>query len=304
MIYNFPIKYEEPIFRPPSESNSVLIQVTIGCSHNKCIYCAMYKTKKYKVRSLNEIKKDIFRLSMYFRKNGNKPEKIFLCDGDALAVPFNLMMEILDFIHEYFPNLRRVGIYATAKNIIEKSVEQLILLKKKKLNIAYIGIESGSDSVLKKIKKGNVAKDFILAAEKLKNAGWKQSLIVMLGIAGQELSLEHCNKTALVVSKMIPDYFSFLTTMPIPKTIFSKLVESGNITLLTTKMLLKEMELILKNIKISLPNQVIFRTNHVSNQFKIGGIIPNQLDNLLLIIKNWIIECPNNNYPKINSNYL
>tara|TARA_Y100000768_G_scaffold275882_1_gene211453 strand:+ start:18807 stop:19796 length:990 start_codon:yes stop_codon:yes gene_type:complete len=294
MFFTPPIEYEPPVYRPPSEWRSLLIQLTIGCSNNKCTYCDMYRSKTYKVRPIQDIKADIAKCA----RAGMQPEKIFLCDGDALGAPMDILEETLDCIHEFFPEVRRIGVYATAENILEKTSEQLKTLAQKKLTMAYLGLESGDDKILHMVVKGNTAQDMIEASLKIKEQGFKLSTIAMLGIGGKKYSEQHIRATAEVLSQTNPEYFSFLTTFAIPGTPYHRMVERGLIEPLTSKELLIEMHDILEQSTFDL-NKVIFRANHVSNAKPIGGILPQDKAQILETLKLWIKQTPAGVYPKM-----
>lgn len=291
----FPISYQEPIFRPPSEGNSFLIQVTIGCSNNHCTYCDMYRSKKYTERSFSEIEKELNESKKYFTAHGYEPKRIFLCDGDALGASTDLLVSTLKLINKLYPNLDRVGIYATAQNMLDKSEEELKLLASLKLNMAYLGLESGSDKVLHMIAKGNNRDDMVKGSLKLRKSGFKLSIIAMLGIGGERFSNEHIEDTGSIISEISPKYFSFLTTMAIPGTPFYKMVERGTIKELTSKRMFEEMKEIILKIKPS--SDILFRANHVSNQFPLGGRLPLDTEKITKTLSDWIRETPENVYP-------
>lgn len=302
-MYDFPIEYEEPVFRPPSEGRSFLLQVTIGCSHNVCTYCNMYRSKKYRERSIIEIKEDLLKTQSYFQRLNYEPSKVFLCDGDALGASTELLVQCLDLINELFPSVKRVGIYATAENMLQKSEEDLLLLASKKLTIAYLGMESGADSILHMIVKGNTAKDMINGCKKLKSCGIKLSVIAMLGVGGREKSLEHVKETARLISEISPEFFSFLTTVAVTGTPYKKMVDRGLIEMLTTKELTLEMRDILKGITPK-DGRIIFRANHVSNQYPLGGILPNDQEKLIETLEDWAAHTPSGVYPEIPEHML
>lgn len=291
----FPISYQEPIFRPPSEGNSFLIQVTIGCSNNHCTYCDMYRSKKYTERSFLEIEKELNESKKYFTTHGYEPKRIFLCDGDALGASTDLLVSTLKLINKLYPNLDRIGIYATAQNMLDKSEEELKLLASLKLNMAYLGLESGSDKVLHMIAKGNNRDDMVKGSLKLRKSGFKLSIIAMLGIGGERFSNEHIEDTGSIISEISPEYFSFLTTMAIPGTPFYKMVERGTIKELTSKKMFEEMKEIILKIKPS--SDILFRANHVSNQFPLGGSLPLDTEKITKTLSDWIRQTPENVYP-------
>lgn len=291
----FPIKYKEPVFRPPSEARSLLIQVTIGCSNNMCTYCDMYRSKKYRERDFNDIEQELRASKLYFDQAGYKPKRIFLCDGDALGASMKLLVETLELINELFPDLDRVGIYATAQNMIDKSEAELKQLAKLKLNMAYLGLESGNDKILHMIVKKNTRTDMILGSQKLMRSGFKLSIIAMLGIGGEDLSEEHVKDTASIIGGISPQYFSFLTTMALKGTPYFTMVERGKIKPLTCKKLFIEMKEMLSLIKPK--NNILFRANHVSNQYPLGGTLPNDSDEIIKTLENWITQTPEKTYP-------
>ena len=220
-----------------------------------------------------------------------KPDKIFLCDGDALGAPMNVLEDTLDTINKIFPDIRRIGIYATAENILEKTEEELKILASKKLTIAYLGLESGDDKVLHMIVKGNTAHDMVNASLKIKNCGFKLSTIAMLGVGGRKYSQQHIEQTAKVLSETNPDFFSFLTTFAVPGTPYFMMLERGLIEPLTSKELLVEMHDILNKSTFEL-NSIIFRANHVSNAHPLGGTLPKDKELILATIKEWIAKTP------------
>lgn len=302
-MFDFPLNYEEPIYRPPSERESLLIQTTIGCSHNKCVYCDMYRSKTYRVRTLDEIYSDLEKAAAAYREYGTKPRKIFLCDGDALAAPMNILLPTLDKIAKLFPNIRRIGVYATAQNILEKTNDELRELASRKLSIAYLGVESGSNSVMKRIVKGVSSAEMLEASLKIQACNWQLSVMIMLGIGGRELSTVHREETSSYISQVAPNFFSFLTTMVLPDTPLSRMVEKGKFEPLTTRELLEEMRDILKEIKLN-NAKVIFRANHVSNQFPLAGILPRDINTLVNTLEQWVTECPPNVFPELPDSSL
>lgn len=291
-MYQFPISYEPPVYRPPSEARSLLIQVTIGCSNNKCTYCDMYRSKTYRERPFEDTQKDIKKCA----EAGLTPDKIFLCDGDALGAPMELLEKTLLCIRETFPSCRRVGIYATAENMLEKSLEELKRLNELGLGIAYLGLESGDDKVLHMIVKGNTAAEMVEGSLRIKEAGIKLSTIVMLGVGGIKYSEQHVKGTIDILSKTSPHFFSFLTTFSVPGTPYHKMEERGLIEPLTSKALFKEMHDILKGTKFE-DNPVIFRANHVSNQFPLGGTLPRDQKKMVDTVYEWWQLAPEGVYP-------
>ncbi len=298
MRSGFPIIYEQPVFRPPGEAQSLLLQVTTGCSHNRCTFCAMYRGKSFRVRPLAEIQRELTLCADYFARRGETVRKIFLCDGDALAAPSAHLLGVLDRVHTCFPALRRIGIYATAANVRAKTDTELALLGKRKLTLAYIGLESGSDAVLRAVNKGNNAAEVVEAAQRLSQHGWQTSLIVMLGLNGRAFASAHREETAMVISQTPARLLSFLTTVAVPNTPYFRAIEAGDIQPLTSRELLEEMHYLIAHIDC--PKPVIFRANHVSNQFPLEGVLSKDRAKLLSTLEQWIRSCPANLYPDAN----
>ncbi len=300
---SLPITYAEPVYRPPSEAQSLLIQVTIGCSHNACTFCAMYRNKQYRVRPLREIGKDLEKAAHFYAQYGQAPRKIFLCDGDALAAPTELLLDVLRQLRTSFPSSVRVGIYASVRNILEKSAEDLAALAAQGLRIAYVGVESGADAVLALINKRVTAEETIQASYKLRHAGWKMSQIYMLGVGGKKLSSAHCRESSRVISETAPNFLSFLTTTVVPSTPYAARTKDGSIELLSVRELLQEMGNIIQNITPK-EGQIIFRANHVSNLFPLEGNLPRDRTRLVDTINEWIRVCPADQYPEHDPRYL
>ena len=287
----FPLQYDPPVFRPPSEGRSLLLQVTLGCSHNACTYCMMYRTKTFQVRERRDLFAEIDGVAELCQRHGRGPEKVFLCDGDALAAPFELLRDVTEKIRRDLPTVRRLGIYATVDNVLQKSPEELQALARAGLNIA------GCDKVLKKVVKGNDAAASVRAASILHDAGWKISTIIMLGIGGREDSASHCQETARILSAIRPAWFSFLTTNVLPGSPLAKRQKRGVFTPLTIRELLAEMRAILAGLTFPDDDAVVFRANHVSNQYPIGGTLPADQGQLVRVLDDWVARCPEGTYP-------
>lgn len=252
----------------------------------------MYRSKSYRVRSIEDIFKDIDTC----KTSGPVPEKIFLCDGDALGAPMEILESTLLYLRKCFPKVRSIGIYATAENILQKTEKELLRLKELGLSIAYLGLESGDNKILHMIVKGNTAEQMVEASLKLKQCQIKLSTIVMLGVGGKKLTDQHQRETAKVLSLTCPDYLSFLTTFAVPGTPYAKMVEKGLISPLTTKELLKEMYTIISEGQFN-SNPVLFRANHVSNQIPIGGTLPRDQKKLIALLDKAYKDCPKGVYP-------
>jgi radical SAM superfamily enzyme YgiQ (UPF0313 family) len=224
------------------------------------------------------------------------PAKIFLCDGDALGAPMELLVPVLEKINELFPEVRQVGVYATAENILGKTEDELKQLVDLGLGIAYLGLESGDDKVLHMIVKGNTAAEMLSASLKVKAAGMKLSTIVMLGVGGRKYTEQHIENTASIIGKTSPNFFSFLTTFSVPGTPYHTMEQRGLIEPLTTKELLNEMHQILKLAQFQ-DNSVIFRANHVSNMYPLGGVLPKDQEQIVSTLESWYEDTPEGQYP-------
>ncbi|MCP4680851.1 MAG: radical SAM protein, partial [Desulfobacterales bacterium] len=228
--------YEGTCIRPPSEAFSILLQVTLGCSHNKCTFCGAYKDKRFGIKDDGIILSDIMFAARYMKRQN----RVFLMDGDALIIPQKRLVWILDKIREHIPWVKRVGAYANAKSIKMKSLEELIELKKKGLGILYLGVETGDDEILKKVCKGSSTQTLIKMGRKVREAGIKLSVTVLLGIAGRDGSLKHARLTGELLSAMDPNYVGALTVMLNPGTPLHRDYVNGEFELLSEKELLPE----------------------------------------------------------------
>ena len=274
-VYNRDMRYEGTVYRPPSEADSYLLQATIGCSWNHCTYCATYQDKQYRVRSLEETLEDIAVAGDAF---GDRVRKVFVMDGDALAMDLDLWEPILQALSAAFPNLHRVSCYATALNLLAKTQQELERLRDLGLKLLYIGPESGDDITLKRIAKGATAADHLEAAAKARQAGIKQSLIFLLGAGGAERSVEHATASARLATAMDPEFLSTLTLMLIPSTPICRLAESGRFQMPSVAGLLRELRIIVAEAN---PTDAIFRSNHASNYLPIGGRLPRDREAIL-----------------------
>jgi len=278
--------YYGAVIRPPSEARSYILQVTYGCSHNRCTFCGTYQDKSFRVRETSLVMDDI-ELAGSIRPN---TRRVFLADGDALVLSTNRLNQILDALSNAFPLLERVGIYANAQNILQKSIDELKILRAKGLGIVYLGLESGDDRVLAHIEKGSTAAEMISAATKAKQAGLLVSVIGILGIAGLKGSPQHARLTGQVVSQMDPDYFSMLTLMLIPGTQLHSEWEAGEFQLPEAEQMLIELHQVIKNLD-GLTN-CIFRTNHASNYLALQGTLPGDKTRLMAALDAAITQGP------------
>ncbi|MGE5455217.1 MAG: radical SAM protein [Methylocystaceae bacterium] len=261
------MRYEGNIFRPFSEANSYLLQATVGCSHNQCTFCGMYKDKKYRVRPLKEIKEDI---AMAKARYGDL-EKVFICDGDAIAIETPILLEILQDLYAAFPSLRHVGSYVGPQSTLEKGLPDLLALRAAGLTKAYLGVETGDDRLLQEVKKGVGYQEMLAAGQELVKASINLTAMVLLGLAGTgPRSKEHALATAQIVNEMHPQYLAALTVTPVPGTALFRQVERGEFVPLDAFATLEEMKIIFENITI---DEVRFVGSHASNYLPIKGTL-------------------------------
>ena len=259
--------YEGNCIRPPSEAYSILLQVTVGCSHNKCTFCGTYTDKRFRIKEDRIILSDILFASKYMKRQ----DRVFLMDGDALIIPQQRLMWILDRIREHLPWVRRVGAYANAKSIKMKSPEELIQLRKNGLGILYLGVETGDAELLKEIRKGTSAEHLINMGRKVRDADIKLSVTVLLGIAGRERSLEHARATGELLSAMDPNYVGALTVMLIPGTPLHEDFTSGKFELPDERGFLLELREMIAHTNLS---RGLFFSNHASNYLPVKARLP------------------------------
>lgn len=269
---------EGNVFRPPSEANSFILRVTVGCSHNKCTFCCMYKDVQFKMRTKEEISRQIKAAAPY--KEFIK--RIFLADGDALILKTEYLLDILQEIKQTFPNLQRVSTYASPKSILRKTDAELQALYEAGLKLAYYGLESGSDKVLTDVNKGVTAAESIEAGQKIVRSGMKLSIMVLIGLGGLADTREHARESARVVSAIKPNMLSALTLTFYPGSEMIAQVQRGEFTPLNPEQSMLEVADMLSQITWDDPNKhCIFRSNHVSNVMPLAGNIPKDLDKLV-----------------------
>lgn len=271
------MRYEGKIYRPPSEADALIVQATIGCSWNHCTYCDMYREKRFRVRDPAETLADMEAAA---RRFGDRVEKVFVADGDALVMPTEVWLPLLERARALFPRLRRVSCYAMARNVIEKPGADLARLRQAGLSLLYVGPESGDDVTLKRIAKGDDAAAHVTAAELARQAGMEMSVIALLGIAGDR-SAEHAAATAELVTRMDPAYFSALTVTVVPGTPLATLEARGKFAVPDVPALLRELR---GMVAAARPRDALFRTNHASNYLPLGGRLPRDRDRILALI--------------------
>jgi radical SAM superfamily enzyme YgiQ (UPF0313 family) len=274
--------YEGFIIRPPSEAYSLLLQVTVGCSHNKCTFCGTYRQKKFKIKSLEQIKKDIHEASSY-----ENVSRVFLCDGDALIIPQPKLKEILELINKSLPDIERIGTYANAKSILRKNVDELKALKALGLDIIYLGVETGNAELLQKIHKGVTYEQMVEAGRRVKEAGIKLSVTVLLGLGGIEKSIEHAIGTAKILSDIDPDFAGALTVMFVPETELYEDYLAGRFVLPDKFGFIRELYLMIEKSNFT---DCYFTSNHASNYLSIKASLPREKEKILKMIGSVINE--------------
>ena len=287
------MQFDRPnIIRPPSEWRSYFLPLTSGCSNNTCAFCNYYGAR-LQMRELDEVKKEIDALATYVKRGICLPgvpqivyqiggswdgKKVFLQDGDALVYPFPRLKEALHYLNEKFPDLERIGTYATPQDILRTSLDQLRELRELKLSIFYMGIESGDDKVLQKVGKGVTHQELVEAGRKVKEAGITLSVTVILGLGGVEGSKEHALETAKVLNEIDPDYGGALTLTMVPSTPLYEQWEQGKFPLISPIQSLEELKTIIENSNFT---NCFFSSMHASNYFSVRGTLPQDKERML-----------------------
>ncbi len=269
--------YEGHIIRPPSEANSILLQATVGCSHNKCTFCGAYKGERFKIKPDEIIDADIAFAAKYCRNQ----KRLFICDGDGLIIPQRRLAAILAKIKTQLPWVTRVGIYANSKSIAMKTAEELSALADLGLGIVYMGLETGDDETLKKINKGARADRMITVGRKVRQAGIKLSLTVLLGVAGRERSEIHARETGRVLTAIDPEFVGALSLMLIPETRLYDDYQNGRFELISPREMLQELGNMLAHTHMS---RGLFHANHASNYLPIRARMPADKEKTLQLI--------------------
>ena len=286
------LNYDYPLYRPPSEAKSTIFQVTLGCSFNECSFCDMYRSKEYSERPWEEIKMEFDMAA----KQMPETKKIFLADGDALNLQTDYMIKIVKYLYEKFPNLERISCYAMPMNLLKKTPEELKKMHEAGLDMLYLGIESGSDIILKKVTKGATSQTIIRACRKAIDTGYILSCMVILGLGGKTYTKEHIRGTAEVLSAVSPHYSAALTLIIEPGVKDEFMTKFGEpFVPITDSEAIDELENLVANINAK--NEIIFRANHGSNAYTVKGTFPQDKDSMLEKIS-WMKKHPEVIRPK------
>lgn len=267
------MKYIGAVYRPPSEAQSLIIQATLGCNHNQCTFCGSYRDKRFTIRSLQEIKEDLADA-----RHMGPVDRVFLADGDALCIPQKRLLEIIEAVNETFPTLERIGIYANAKNILRKSLDDLRELRTRKLGIIYLGVETGDAQLLQKICKGATYDDLVVSARRVKDAGITLSVTVLLGIGGIEGSRQHARETARILTDMDPDYVGALSVIVVPGTPLHQEYVEGRFHIPDPFDLIEELRTMISESSFT---HCVFRSNHASNYLPVKATLPKDKEQIL-----------------------
>lgn len=270
--------YEPPVYRPPGEWRSFLVQATIGCSHNGCTFCGMYKGKKFRVRPLDDILWDIRETAFFY----NQYEKVFICDGDAIAMDTEDLLKIIREIKIAFPKCRLISTYAGPKSTLSKTPEELKRLREAGLGRAYLGIETGMDALLKSTNKGVDRAQMLEAGLRLRNAGIDLWGIILIGLGGKPLSMENARETARIVNEMQPNHLSAMNYTPVEGTKLGNMALRGEFQVLSAEESLLETAELIRNLEVS---GMHFTSDHASNYLPLKGTLNEDKEKLLALIE-------------------
>ena len=276
------LSYEGSIWRPPSEARSLILQATVGCSHNACIFCVSYKQKKYRVRGADGIQSDLDSLPPDYKQ---RVRRVFLADGNALAMPTDELIETLHVLKPELPSLERVGVYGYAKDVRDKSVEDLRRIREAGLGIVYLGLETGDDELLRWSRKGVDSTENIKACKMIREAGIPLSLTIILGLGGLENSERHARTTAKVLNEIDPEYIGALTLMTPPGTRIHEMIQEREFEPMDPWDILKELKLLIEGLELT---NCVFRTNHASNYLPIRGTLSVDKEAILKVLTDTI----------------
>jgi len=273
-MFSFPINYDEPLFRPPSEARSLIIQVTLGCSWNKCAFCEMYTSKQFRARKEADVFADIHAFKPY----ANQIRKIFLADGDAMVLSTNKLLRILTELKNTFPKLQRISAYASPRNLNDKSVQEMKELNNAGLSLIYVGIESGDNQVLEMVNKGEYFNSIVSGLNKSKQAGINSSVMIINGLGGKEFSEQHAINSAKILNETQPKYASTLVLSTYKGLDYYKSRLKESFTQLNLQELISEMKIFIENTNLQ---ETIFRSDHASNYLVLKGVLGREKESFL-----------------------
>jgi radical SAM superfamily enzyme YgiQ (UPF0313 family) len=272
---------DQALFRPPSEADSLIIRVADGCPHNTCTFCGMYKGVRYREHPWDEVARRIDRAAAQWPT----ATRVFLADGDVMALPFETVRDCLVRLGQRLPRLARVGVYANGRSILARSEAQLADLRGLRLQTLYLGLESGDEEVLRRVRKGDTAEEMIAAVQRAQGCGLRLSVMVLIGLGGRERSREHARATAAALNRMQPQFLAALRAIPLPGTPLASEIEAGRFTPVSEREATEELRELITHLELE---RTLFRANHVSNVVPLGGRFPRdrealvaQLDQLL-----------------------
>ncbi len=269
--------YLEPVYRPPSEASSLILQVTEGCSHNRCTFCGMYKDKKFRIRTDEEITRHIDEAASLYPG----APKIFLADGNVLCMPMSRLTGLLAHIRRKFTGLQRISMYASPGDVLRKGPEALRSLKDAGVDLVYVGAESGSEEILRRVQKGSSREEIIRSGRMLQDAGIRVSVTLVSGLGGTDLWREHAEASASMMNEMQPDYLSLLTLMAVPGTPLHDDILAGNFQVPDADLILEEIRAFVAGLEL---RSCVFRSNHASNYLPIGGNLPDDKQRILGVL--------------------
>ena len=272
------MKYEGAIYRPPSEAHSLILQVAVGCSHNRCTFCGSFKDKKFRVKSFEEIKEDVDEAKAFARH----VNKVFLADGDALIIPQKRLIPIVELVKDSFPRLERIGVYGNVKSVLKKSVDELKTLREIGLGILYLGVESGDQVTLDRVCKGTTLDKMEEACHRVKEAGIVLSVTVLLGLGGVERSKIHAEETGKFLSRIDAEYMGALSIIVVPGTQLARDIDNGTFQVPDPYMLLEELAIMIEHTNVT---HGFFASNHASNYLPIKVWLPEQKEKALRAIR-------------------
>lgn len=265
-MYHYPIQYHEPVFRPPSEGRSLIIQLTLGCSWNKCAFCEMYTSKQFRARKEEDIFKDIEAFIPY----AGEIRRVFLADGDPMVLSTKRLLRVLDKLNQVFPKLQRISAYASPNNLMRKSLSELKELQSAGLKLLFVGLESGDDKVLELINKGETSKTMIEALNKSKSAGLHSSVMIINGVGGKTFSRQHAINSAKLINEIQPKYLSTLVLTAYKGMDYLKSRLNFEFEELNNIELIQEMRLFIEHLQLE---ETIFRSDHASNHLVMKGVL-------------------------------